>query len=83
MALQDFFPCIPQYMTWEDWNCNVVLYFGAQPIAHGPETEWQSIAKNICQLPFFEVYPVPDPTLYNHWQDWATDFTLIINGPSH
>ena len=39
-------------------------------------------AKNVAQLPFFSVFPVPDPDLFTSWQDWASEFTLIINGPT-
>jgi hypothetical protein len=28
------------------------------------------------------VYPVPSPDTYQNWQDWAIEFTEIINGPS-
>ena len=82
MALQDFFPFTPNYMSWEDWNGNLIMYFGAQPIPYASENDWKVTAKNVSQLPFFEAYPVPDPDLYQNWQDWANEFTLIINGPS-
>jgi hypothetical protein len=28
------------------------------------------------------VYPVPLPDTFDTWQDWAKEFTEIINGPS-
>jgi hypothetical protein len=82
MAEQIFFPIIPNNMSWEDWNGNVIMYFGAEPISHTSEEDWKFMAKNIGQLPRFEVYPLPDPDLFENWQDWAYQFTLIINGPS-
>lgn len=82
MALQDFFPFTPANMSWEDWNGNLIMYFGAQPIPYTSERDWKITAKNVSQLPFFETYPVPDPDLFENWQDWAYQFTLIINGPS-
>ena len=82
MSEQIFFPVTPTNMSWEDWNGNVIIYFGAEPIPHTSEKDWKIAAKNITQLPRFSVYPVPDPELFEHWQDWAYQFTLIINGPS-
>jgi hypothetical protein len=83
MAQQDFFPFIPQGSDWATWNGNLVMYFSAQPIPYiDDEEQWKSVAKNVAQLPNFSVYPVPDPELFENWQDWASEFTLIINGPS-
>lgn len=82
MAFQEFFPCVPDYMTWEDWNGNLIIYYGQETVPYSEELLWQETAKNISELPTFVVYPVPDPDLYDDWQDWARDFTEIINGPS-
>lgn len=82
MALQQFFPFSPDYMTWDEWNGNMVLFYSEEPIPYNQEDEWQETAKNIAQLPTFLNYPVPDPTLFENWQDWAKQFTLIINGPT-
>lgn len=82
MAQQNFFPFNPTNMSWADWNGNLVMYYSEQPIPYSPEEEWKLAAKNVSQLPNFSVYPVPDPDLYINWQDWANEFTLIINGPS-
>ena len=82
MAEQIFFPFSPSDMAWDIWNGNLIMYFGAEPIPFTPEDEWKITAKNISQLPRFGVYPVPDPDLFERWQDWASEFTLIINGPS-
>jgi hypothetical protein len=30
----------------------------------------------------FGTYPVPSPDTYTTWQEWAREFTTIINGPS-
>jgi hypothetical protein len=82
MALESFFPFTPDYMTWEDWNGNLVMFYGEQPIPALPEDEWRSVADNVAQLPTFLNYPVPDAQLYANWQDWAYEFTEIINGPT-
>jgi len=82
MAFQRFFPFIPTNMSWEDWNGNLAIYYSEEPIPYTSEADWLETARNVSQLPSFSVYPVPDPTLFATWQDWANEFTLIINGPS-
>jgi hypothetical protein len=84
MAFQTFFPFIPAGSDWQTWNGNLVMFFSEELIPYViDEKEWKFVAKNVSQLPTFIVYPVPDPELYQNWQDWANEFTLIINGPSN
>ena len=82
MPLESFFPFSPDYMEWEDWNGNVVMFYGEEPIAILPEEDWRIVAAGIAQLPTFLNYPVPDPQLFETWQSWALEFTQIINGPT-
>lgn len=82
MAFQRFFPFIPTNMSWEDWNGNLAMYYSEELIPYNTEENWLETARNVAQLPTFSVYPVPDPTLFGEWQDWAKEFTMIINGPS-
>lgn len=83
MAFQTFFPFIPAGSDWQSWNGNLVMFFSEELIPYTTnELEWKFVAKNVSQLPTFIAYPVPDPDLYDNWQDWASEFTLIINGPS-
>ena len=82
MAEPVFFPFIPSGMEWENWNGNLAMFYSEEPIPYViDEKDWKMVAKNVSQLPTFEVFPVPDPDLYANWQDWAFEFTLIINGP--
>jgi len=82
MSLQSFFPFTPDLMTWDDWNGNLVMFYGEEPIPALPEDNWREVANNVAQLATFINYPVPDPQLYENWQDWALEFTEIINGPT-
>lgn len=82
MAVQQFFPFIPAGSDWPSWNGNLVMFYGQEPIPYLPEDQWKLVAKNVAQLPTFASYLVPDPELFQNWQDWASEFTLIINGPS-
>ena len=77
-----FFPFSPDYMSWEDWNGNFILYYGQEPIGVSIEDDWKTIASQIAQLQTFSAYPISDPAIYENWQDWANEFTLIINGLS-
>ena len=81
-AFQQSFPFSPDYMSWEDWTGNVVLYYGQKNIEFSPEDNWQQGAMNIVQSETFGTYPVPSPFTYDSWQDWAREFTEIINGAS-
>ena len=47
------------------------------------ELDWKDGAHHIAQSESFGAYPVPSPDVYENWQDWAKEFTEIINGPSH
>lgn len=82
MPVQQFFPFLPDYMSWEDWNGNLIMYYGEELIPYMQEADWKVTANNVAQLPTFMSYPVPLPDSYDNWQDWARQFTLIINGPS-
>lgn len=82
MAFQQFFPFTPNGMSWEDWNGNLIMFYGQEPIPYNTELDWKETARNVGQLTTFEVYPVPSPEAYENWQDWALEFTEIINGPS-
>ena len=83
MAFQAFFPFIPTGSDWQTWNGNLVMFYSEELIPYtADENDWKFVAKNVSQLPTFIAYPVPDPELYKNWQDWVSEFTLIINGLS-
>ena len=74
---------MPEYSSWDDYNGNLVMFYGREPIGHVTEEDWKMVAAQVAQLPTFENYPVPNPEIYVKWQEWAKDFTQIINGPSY
>jgi hypothetical protein len=81
MAFEQFFPCGTN-MPWEDWNGNLIMFYGEEPIPYNTENEWRNTAQSVAQLTTFQVFPVPDPDTFEKWQDWAEELTMIINGPS-
>lgn len=82
MSFEKFFPFSPSGSSWESWNGNLIMFYGEEPIPYNNELNWKQTAANVAQLPTFSVYPVPDPDKFPSWQDWALEFTQIINGPS-
>jgi hypothetical protein len=79
---QAFFPFVPDYSTWDEWNGNLVIYYGREPIMVDKEENWRSVADEVSSLATFAAYPVPAHDEFDTWQDWAREFTTIINGPS-
>ena len=79
---QQYFPFSSQYSTWEDWNGNLIIWYGQESIPSGPEEDWRMIAEEVAELPTFSAYPVPTPGSFETWQEWADEFSQIINGPS-
>ena len=67
-------------MSWEDWNGNLLMYYGQRNIEIASEENWKEGAMNIVQSPVFSRYPVPTPDTYDTWQDWAYEFANIVNG---
>lgn len=82
MSIQKFFPFTPDYMSWEDWNGNMVIYFEEESIPVNEELNWKKTVEGMSMLPTFESYPIPDPELFETWQNWANAFTAMLNGPS-
>jgi hypothetical protein len=81
-SVTQFFPCAPEYATWEDWTGSLTMYFGSEPIGTSSEDNWQDGANQISNLPTFAAYPVSGPETFGSWQEWAVSFTQIVNGPS-
>ena len=77
---QKYFPFIPQYTSWEDFNGNLIMYYGQELIPYTIENDWQHTANGMAQSATFSSYPLPNPEIYSNWQDWAAEFTLIVNG---
>ncbi len=82
MSIQQFFPFTPDYMSWDDWNGNMVIFFEEESIPVNDEINWKKTAAALGMLPTFQSYPIPDPELFATWQDWANEFTTMLNGPS-
>jgi hypothetical protein len=82
MTIQKFFPFSPAYSSWEDWNGNLIMFYGEEPIPASIEANWKDTAHSLVQLSTFSSYPVPSPDRFATWQEWASEFTQIVNGPT-
>lgn len=58
------------------------MFFGEEPIPYNDELNWKQTAASVAQLATFGAYPIPDPSLFENWQDWANEFGQVLNGPS-
>ena len=82
MSIQQFFPFTPDYMSWDDWNGNMVIFFEEEAIPVNDEENWKKTVAGMTALPTFQAYPIPDPELFEDWRAWADEFTTVLNGPS-
>ena len=82
-AFQQSFPYSPDYMSWEDWNGNMIHYFGEEPLPYVPEDNWQEFARVMGSLTTFSAYGFPGPETYDDWRDWAEAIIVIVNGPTN
>lgn len=82
MSITQFFPFIPDYMSWDDWNGNLVMFFQEEPIPINDEMAWKNTAASLSALPTFQSYPIPDADLFDSWQEWADALAVSLNGPT-
>jgi hypothetical protein len=71
---------LPNYATWDEWNGQLVHYFGEQTFSVLPETQWKEVAQSVADNPVFDKYSIPDPEAFVNWQDWALSLILSVNG---
>jgi hypothetical protein len=83
LSVQQFFPVSPEYLSWEDWNGEFIVYYGQENIPHNSEEDWQKTANTIASSPTFSAYPVPTAQGFETWQEWAKEVTTIINGKAY
>jgi hypothetical protein len=79
------FQDIPQFpvgVTWEDWNGNMLHYFGEEPLPMVNEEDWKLFALTMSSLTTFSVYGLPDPDEVKSWREWANLVITAVNGPS-
>tara|TARA_R110000868_G_scaffold335841_3_gene596726 strand:- start:291 stop:533 length:243 start_codon:yes stop_codon:yes gene_type:complete len=71
---------LPDYSTWDDWNGQLVHYYGEQQFPILPEEQWREVAKAVTVNPVFDKFSIPDPENFINWQDWALSLIQNVNG---
>jgi hypothetical protein len=71
---------LPDYSSWEDWNGNLLHYFGEQQFPFLPEVQWRDVANAVTVNPVFDKYAIPNPETFETWQDWASGLIAAVNG---
>lgn len=71
---------LPDYCSWDDWNGQLVHFFGEQQFAVLPEAQWVEVAQSVTNNPVFDKYSIPDPGGFISWQEWASALTFSVNG---
>jgi hypothetical protein len=71
---------LPDYSSWEDWNGNLLHYFGEQQFPFLPEEQWLDVAMAVTVNPVFDKYAIPNPETFEKWQDWANGLIAAVNG---
>ena len=82
-SIQPFFVFSPDFMSWEDWNGNLLMYYSQLTFPYNTEENWRQTAQAIAENPAMASYPAPSPDQYEDWQSWAKDLTEIVNGQSY
>lgn len=72
---------LPDFSTWEQWNGNLILYFGDQQFPYVTEENWKQVASSMMTNSIFSQFNVPAPDQFDTWQGWAKAATQAVNGP--
>ena len=79
-TIKEIIEFLPTDMEWNNWNGNLLHYYGEEPIPYVSEDEWQVVADYLAGLATFANYLIPDSATYSDWRDWANDFIESVNG---
>lgn len=79
-VLKDIIQFLPTDMEWDNWNGNLLHYFGEEPIPYVSEENWDQVADYLSGLATFTNYNIPNSSGYSEWQQWANAFIEAVNG---
>jgi hypothetical protein len=70
----------PRYHTFESWASLMCEAYSAQQLQiPGPDVEWQSWAAGLKAIDIFANEGIPEPYLFDDWQDWAAALVNAVN----
>lgn len=78
--IKEIIQFLPTDMEWDNWNGNLLHYYGEEPIPYVSEDNWTVVADYLAGLATFANYSIPNSTGYQEWQLWAKDFIESVNG---
>jgi hypothetical protein len=69
----------PRYHTWNGWASLICEQYAAQSLGLPPEEKyWRVWADAVKGIDLFARNGIPSPDIYEHWQDWAAQFSSIM-----
>lgn len=75
-------PFLAEDTTWDNWNGNMLHYFGEEPLPYVSEENWPQFASSMISLSTFSSYALPSADSFDDWRDWVEAIILAINGPT-
>lgn len=70
----------PRFQTWDNWSSLMVEAYAAQNLQISvPEEEWKNWAVGLKAIDIFMNESIPEPYLYENWQDWAQALVNAVN----
>ncbi len=70
----------PRYHTFDSWACLMVELYAAQQLQiPTPDLDWKSWAAGLLAIDVFVNEGIPEPYLFDDWQDWATALVNAVN----
>jgi len=82
MTIRQSIVMLPQFATWDDWNGDLLHYYGEEPIPVVKEDDWREVAFCLINLPTFVNFAIPGPGEFDHWQEWVRELIVAVNGPT-
>lgn len=71
---------LPDYSTWDDWNGNLVHFYGEQAFPVLPEEQWREVAQAVTVNAVFDKFGIPSPFDFQDWREWARVLIESVNG---
>ena len=70
----------PRYMEFPEWASRMCEQFATQQLEIPDErTDWKSWATGLIAIDLFVNEGIPDPSVFENWQDWAAVLVLTVN----
>lgn len=70
----------PRYHTFESWaSLMCEAYAGQQLQIPGPDVDFKSWGARLKAIDIFANEGIPEPYLFDDWQDWAAALVNAVN----